>query len=77
MNESFNIRNLSAADRWIFCGNVLAIFGSLAVAIGSVMRLAAGGAMPSGQPIFTNSTGANHGNNVPSGTGRARDYFGV
>lgn len=78
MTNTFDFRTLSAADRLIFLGNVAAIIGSLLVAVGSVMRLAEGGALPSGQPVFIHPGPENHQNSLSSGNApRAREYFGL
>ena len=54
MNSGFSFRELSAADRWLFAGNVLTALGLLAISVGTALRLAADGGLPSGRPVFSN-----------------------
>jgi hypothetical protein len=76
MNENFSFQDLSAADRWLFAGNLATAVGLLCISVGSAIRLVSQGELPTGRPIF----GQTAGDSVATSrdiqqSNKAKDYF--
>jgi hypothetical protein len=60
---------LETSEQWIFLGNIFCSIGALAISIGTVVRLAADGKLPTGRPVANTATDSGKEPNL------AQDYF--
>jgi hypothetical protein len=58
MNNLKQLKDIGVADKYIFCGHLMACIGSMLISIGAILKMASSGDLPAGHHTFDMKSGA-------------------